>query len=714
MPALSTFRSRRLSGVLPRLLAPAAMLMVALLAAPMAPAAQPAVKLSTPSIVAPPAVAPTAGPSSAAASSAVFDLNGNREPLVSLDTGWRFHPGDDPGWAAPDFDDSAWPILRGDEPWSEQGYRGMSGFAWYRFTLVAPERDEPLALELAPIMTSYGLYIDGRFIAQTGSAPRSIIPAARWSHELYELPAPRTPQPGGLRTIHIAIRVWHSPIWSSYMGGGPESDGNLFGSSALLRMELKHRDGRRQLLFVDLFAYTIAALIISLTIFGLYAFRPKEHEYLWFALMILAKAVDAGLSISKELYAVPSVPIFDLLDSACVAAAQVALMLFLTRVLHLKRNPLWYALMGMIAVSPLVCISYWPGWLSVPDSAMMQIFLLVPSSIWVLVILVVGAFRRNVTARLLVVPVFLVQGFWVADNVIIVCAQRGLPIYARWLETPFIVSPYSVHPAILAELLFLLAMLAFLIRRFTIARQREERYDGELEAARQVQQVLLPEEIAKVPGFTVDCVYHPAESVGGDFFQILPAPDGGLLVVVGDVAGKGLPAALMVSVLVGAIRAEATHSSDPAVLMASFNERAIGRSQGKFTTCLCLHISAQGIVTAASAGHLNPYVEGVEISLEPALPLGIIAQARYDASSFTLAPGQRLTIVSDGVLEAQARDGELLGFERTRQLSTQSAAEIAAAAQAFGQNDDITVVTVAFDGSTVEMTSGMTAKAIAS
>jgi hypothetical protein len=580
---------------------------------------------------------------------------------------------------------------------------------------VVPKADEPLALELAPIMTSYGLYIDGRFIAQTGSAPRSIIPAARWSHEVYELPpAEGSGRTGELRTIHVAIRVWHSPIWSSYIGGGPESDGNLFGSSALLHMELRHRDGRRRLLFVDLFAYTIAALIISLTIFGLYAFRPREHEYLWFALMILAKAVDAGLSISKELYAVPSVPIFDLLDGICVAGAQAALMLFLTRVLHLKRNALWHALMAMIAVSPLIYISYWPGWLSVPLSAMLQIFLLVPSSIWVLVILVLGAFRRNVTARLLVVPVFLVQGFWVVDNVMIACAQFGLPIYARWLETPFIVSPYSVHPAVLAELLFLLAMLAFLIRRFTIARQREERYDGELEAARQVQQVLLPEEIAKVPGFTVDCVYHPAESVGGDFFQILPAPEGGLLVVVGDVAGKGLPAALMVSVLVGAIRAEATHTCDPAVLMASFNERAIGRSQGKFTTCLCLHISAQGTVTASSAGHLNPYVDGIEIATEPALPLGIIAQARYDVSRFALSPGQRLTIVSDGVLEAQARDGELLGFERTRQLSIKSANEIAAAAQAFGQNDDITVVTIAFDGSAVEMTSGVSARIAAS
>jgi serine phosphatase RsbU (regulator of sigma subunit) len=84
--------------------------------------------------------------------------------------------------------------------------------------------------------------------------------------------------------------------------------------------------------------------------------------------------------------------------------------------------------------------------------------------------------------------------------------------------------------------------------------------------------------------------------------------------------------------------------------------------------------------------------------LEPALPLGIVSSIHYETSTFTLSPGQRLTLVSDGVLEAQSQRGELLGFDRTRQLSTKPATEIAAAAREFGQNDDITVVTIAFHG----------------
>jgi phosphoserine phosphatase RsbU/P len=70
---------------------------------------------------------------------AVFDCARDRDPMISLNGVWRFHPGDDPdgklGWAKPDFDDSSWPLLRSNAGWGEQGYRGYTGFAWYRFIM---------------------------------------------------------------------------------------------------------------------------------------------------------------------------------------------------------------------------------------------------------------------------------------------------------------------------------------------------------------------------------------------------------------------------------------------------------------------------------------------------------------------------------------------------------------------------------------------------
>ena len=218
--------------------------------------------------------------------------------------------------------------------------------------------------------------------------------------------------------------------------------------------------------------------------------------------------------------------------------------------------------------------------------------------------------------------------------------------------------------------------------------------EGELAAAREVQQVILPERAEAVPGFKVESVYQPSRQVGGDFFQVLPTGDGGLLVVVGDVAGKGLPAAMLVSVLIGAIRGVAEYTKDPAELLGRLNERLIGRTQGGFSTALVARIQADGAVTIANAGHLSPYLDGQEVELPGALPLGVVENAMYQVTHFHLPQGSRLTFYSDGVVEAQNAKGELFGFERGRAISTQPAAAIVQAATQFGQEDDITVVTI--------------------
>jgi serine phosphatase RsbU (regulator of sigma subunit) len=99
-------------------------------------------------------------------------------------------------------------------------------------------------------------------------------------------------------------------------------------------------------------------------------------------------------------------------------------------------------------------------------------------------------------------------------------------------------------------------------------------------------------------------------------------------------------------------------------------------------------------VKLANAGHLLPYHNGEEVNLQPGLPLGILAETLYEERILRVGPGDRLTLLSDGVAEAQNARGELFGFERTQALSRETAAAIAAAAQGFGQADDITVMTL--------------------
>jgi sigma-B regulation protein RsbU (phosphoserine phosphatase) len=639
-----------------------------------------------------------------ATSPASFDLVRDRQPVISLDGKWRFHPGDDARWSDPAYDDSNWSLLSSSQPWSDQGHPAMSGFAWYRFTVLVPAAHPALALDLAPIMTSWQTFVDGKLVASVGHMPPNIFPTANWNYQLIPLVGPESGTDRSTsHRIEVALRVWHSPIWAAYIGGGPAYGDHLLGESSLIVAQEIHHNDHRRLLFVDRFSYAIVAFIVGITIFGLFLFRPQEREYLWFALLLMAKSLDAALSVLYQIYGVPAVPVFDIVDGSLVACAQVALLLFLTRVLKIHRGFLWNIVFVLALASPIFNVFYWPGWLSAATGGLVQVFCLLPSSIWMLVILGAGALRRDPNARLLLLPVLLVQGLYLADNFTVALYQFGVNIDYLLFESPFITSPYTVHANVLADLFFLLAMLAFIIRRFTIARRREERWEGALEAARQVQSLLLPEAIPSIEGFVIDCVYRPADAVGGDFFQILPSGEGNLLIVVGDVAGKGLPAAMMVSMIVGAIRAEAAHTTDPGQLAASLNDRMTGRAGNDFgtgfTTCLCAHLSASGRLVLANAGHLPPYRNGRELPMPGALPLGMLTGVSYELITTQLMPGDRLTFVSDGVVEAQNRSGELLGFDRTQELSTQSAAEIAEIANRFGQVDDITVVTIEFVGS---------------
>src|SRR5208283_288546 len=105
-----------------------------------------------------------------------------------------------------------------------------------------------------------------------------------------------------------------------------------------------------------------------------------------------------------------------------------------------------------------------------------------------------------------------------------------------------------------------------------------------------------------------------AGEVGGDFFQFLPIRSGGVLVVIGDVSGKGMPAAMTVSLLVGTVRTLAHYTQSPREILAAMNQRMLARSQGGFTTCLVLRADADGTLTAANAGHLSPYLDGAEFA----------------------------------------------------------------------------------------------------
>jgi serine phosphatase RsbU (regulator of sigma subunit) len=266
-----------------------------------------------------------------------------------------------------------------------------------------------------------------------------------------------------------------------------------------------------------------------------------------------------------------------------------------------------------------------------------------------------------------------------------------------------LVGPITFSPSSVAFLIFLASLVAVILYRFIRASQDEQRSNAEIAAARSVQALLIPTQLPSTRNFMLESAYLPAHGVGGDFFQVLPVKDDSLLIVVGDVSGKGLQAAMNSSTLVGALRNELSY--DPATVLSHLNHVLLGAVSAPgavpeldaapcFATCLCARIYPDGKLAIANAGHLSPYRDGRELELEPSLPLGVIAEAEYTESTFQLDRGERLIFLSDGVVEATNPHGELFGFERTRQVSTESARYIAQTAQRFGQTDDITVVSL--------------------
>ena len=234
-------------------------------------------------------------------------------------------------------------------------------------------------------------------------------------------------------------------------------------------------------------------------------------------------------------------------------------------------------------------------------------------------------------------------------------------------------------------------------RRYLRTRTEIATLEGEMAAAREVQRLMVPEHPPQVGGYSIESVYHPAAEVGGDFFQVIPLSSDRALVVIGDVSGKGLRAAMIVSMIVGTLRTVSGFTEEPDKILNELNRHLCGHMQEGFATCLVVRLEGQGRLTLANAGHLPPYVNGTEFSLPGSLPLGLDASAAYEQVSLEMAPGDTVVLLTDGVAEAQNALRVLFGFERVETMLQEGATAkiVADAAQLHGQNDDLTILRLA-------------------
>lgn len=194
--------------------------------------------------------------------------------------------------------------------------------------------------------------------------------------------------------------------------------------------------------------------------------------------------------------------------------------------------------------------------------------------------------------------------------------------------------------------------------------------EEELRIARHVQHQLLPDLHRIRAQFEIAAHSQPCREVGGDLFDVVDLPDGGMAVMVGDVSGKGLSAALLMSGAISLFRTELRRGGSPGELLTRMNKELFPALQGKMFITMGIGLWRPGEEAwrYASAGHLPPFLIGASGSKEladfGALPLGMDEEAVYETRRLAMGEGELLLFYTDGIIEGAAENGEMFGFER--------------------------------------------------
>jgi len=642
-----------------------------------------------------PVAGPIAGPISDPRSVDATNLGEH----VELGPLWLFQPGDDPAWASPAFDDTGWRVISAQKQLLDYGIQYASQdirFGWYRVHIHLRPDAPPPAVTMDSILGTSEVFANGIRLGGNGPIPGAVY---RYQYRLLAYPIPKAAiSPTG--DLVLAIRFAVNPAGRQIRSHGRRTatpigfESHVYLTSpAQAAINASYIDTHSTWPLFLLAGISFLTCVIAL---GLYLALSTHKEYL---------AASAALFIYGQLFLCDiwlqlcdRTPLADWIDYALFGLGQ-GLILEFFRILLAPflgaRRARWLLSVQVVVVlsalaGPLVNYGL-PGTFQLGLITFFLPTLIVEA---IILALLIRSWRAGSTEARILTPA-----------VLAITLSRGW-LFARYLVL-FLNQPFNL-PALpslqlgsyaisfdnLCDFIFFNCMLLFLVLRTVgIARHNAEAA-AEMGAARTLQKLQLARSHDATPGFDTQIEYHPAKEVGGDFFFLSSGKDGSLLVVVGDVSGKGLQAAMRVAAILGSLRRE--DSRDPSIVLGNLNLQLLGQTEIGFTTACCIHIDSSGNYALSSAGHIPPYLAGEEIPTLPALPLGLAAAADYESITGRLARGQTLFLITDGVVEARSPSGELLGFKQTEELmSGHTASQIAQAARSFGQEDDIIVLSIA-------------------
>ncbi len=242
-----------------------------------------------------------------------------------------------------------------------------------------------------------------------------------------------------------------------------------------------------------------------------------------------------------------------------------------------------------------------------------------------------------------------------------------------YMDSPFTPAHFDQTALDLLTTIARVAAIKIENTRLLEARLEKRRFEEELQVASEIQLSLHPTRPPQLAGWDIAGLSFPCREIGGDYYDFIPRGNGRLLLAVGDVAGKGMGAALMMSSVHAALRAQAQTARTLADIVAAVNDYLVENSpENKFLTLFCAELDpAKGHLHYTSAGHdpaLLVRADGTSTELSAqGIPLGILPNTSPAIHQVSLFPGDVLVIYTDGLTESLNEQGEILGLERLAQ-----------------------------------------------
>lgn len=579
---------------------------------------------------------------------------------VQLTWAWRFAPGDDAERARPGFDDAGWSLL---EP-GEAG-AGDTDVAWFRRHVeVAPDLvGAPVVLRLAAAGRT-DVFLDGRRIlgtTGTGGGRTSAVVTTRFDHP----------------TAVLAVRR------------ACEGCAKQF----LLQLESPTAEVHRLAETVVDAAFATIPLVLALLHVGLYVSDRRARENLFLALSLASFAGIVVFSAAADL----SQAYETLRPAARLVTPSILGAIFFIQMTYysIRRQPWPRTWIGFAATGALLAVVTF----LTDDNDVRNVA-------WTLFFVATIVDEVRVELRSPTRPETNMRPLGVAMTVLSVAIALQVLVVTGVIPARF---PWE-RVYYVGLVAFAVGSSIFTIKSFAATRRRLERNEGEIDSARKLQQAMLPRALPVVPGLDVAAHLETASAVGGDTYDFHRAPDGSLLLAVGDAAGHGLAAGAMVTAmkaLLGTVRGD-----EPLAEILERCDGVLRRMEVRFVhMCLVLVRFRPDAVEICSAAMPPPLLHraatGTVEEIGPgSLPLGSALPGHWRSRLVPFGPGDTLTVASDGLAELLDPAGRTFGFDRVAEALGRAAggtaSEVIAAMRAEAERwrgsappaDDITLVVV--------------------